>query len=37
MQSTDSIEKFAQRTSKELVCKKIEITCNNITKQNNSV
>ena len=37
MQSTDSIEKYAQRTSKELVCKKKEITCNNITKQNNNV
>ena len=32
-QSIDSIETYAHQTSKDLVCKKEEIKCNNIIKQ----
>ena len=37
MQSTDQIETHAQGTNKDLVCKKEEITYNNIIKQNKNV
>ena len=37
MQSTDSIETYAQEMSKDLVCKKEEIKCNGIIKQNKNV
>ena len=33
MQSIDLIETYAQRISKDLVCKKEEIKCNNVIKQ----
>ena len=33
MQSKDSIEIYAYATSRDLVCKKEEIKCNNIIKQ----
>ena len=33
MQSIDSIETYAYGTYKDLVCKKEESECNNITKQ----
>ena len=33
MQSIDSIETYARGTSKDLICKKEEIKCNNIIKQ----
>ena len=33
MQSIDSTEKYAHGTSKDLVCKKEEVKCNNIIKQ----
>ena len=33
IQSTDSIERYGYRTSKDLVCKKEEIKCNNVIKQ----
>ena len=33
MQSTDSIEKYAYGTSKDLVSEKREIKCNNIIKR----
>ena len=35
MQSNDSIKTYAHGTSKDLVCKKEEIKCNNIIKQYN--
>ena len=37
MESIDSIETYAHRTSKDLVCKKEEIKCNNIIKQYKNV
>ena len=37
MQSTDLIETYAYRMNKDLVCKKEEIKCNNITKQYENV
>ena len=33
MQSSDSIKLHAYRTSKELICKKEKIKCNNIIEQ----
>ena len=36
MQSIDSIERYAHRTSKDLLCKKEEIKCNNIRKEHNA-
>ena len=33
MQSIDLIETYAHRISKDLVCKKEEIKCNNVIKQ----
>ena len=37
IQSIDSIETYAHGTSKDLVCKKNEIKCNNIIKQYKNV
>ena len=37
MQSIDSIEKYAYGMSKDLVCKKEEVKCNNIIKQYKNV
>ena len=37
MQSVDLTETYAQVTSKDLVCKKEEIKCNNIIKQYKNV
>ena len=37
MQSIDLIKKYAHRTSKDLVCKKKEIKCNNIINQYKNV
>ena len=37
MQSTDSIETYAHRTGKDLVCMKEEIKCSNIIKQYKNV
>ena len=34
MQSRDSIETYAYWLSKDILCKKEEIKCNNILKQN---
>ena len=33
MQSIDSVETYAYGSNKDLVCKKEEIKCDNITKQ----
>ena len=33
MQSVDSIEAYAYETSKDIVCEKEEIKCNNIIKR----
>ena len=37
MQSIDSIETYAYGTNKDLICKKEEIKCNNIIKQQRKV
>ena len=37
MQSIDSIETYAYGMSKDLVCKKEEMKCNNITKKYKNV
>ena len=37
MQSIDSIETYSYGTSKDLVCKKEEIKCNDIIKQYKNV
>ena len=37
MQSIDSMETYAHRTSKDLICKKEKIKRNNITKQYKNV
>ena len=37
MQSIDSIETYAHRTSRDLVCRKKKIKYNNIIKQNKNV
>ena len=37
MKSIDSIETYARGTSKDLISKKEEIKCNNITKQYKNV
>ena len=37
MQSIDSIETYAHRTSRDLVCRKEKIKYNNIIKQNKNV